>query len=138
MVLPALNFDASPMAGWRLAALSITGIALFVFEPRIALELKDGQALACVLGALANLLFVCAYFAMLARRYLVIDQPSYAGCKLLAWLAVAATLGALIPLTIGDKVSVSIGYVLWVGSATMLAFATIYVSRTEMDDELRP
>jgi len=75
MVLPALNFDARPMAGWRLAALSITGIALSVFEPRIALELEYGQAPAYVLGALANVSFVCAYFTMLARRYLVIDQP---------------------------------------------------------------
>mgnify|MGYP001561264676 CR=1 FL=1 len=48
-------------------------------------------------------------------------------------LATAGTVGVLIPLTYGaEKFSVSIGYVLWVGAATLLAFAAHRLSTAEV------
>ena len=116
---------------FRSAGLSFVGAIAFLSFRGSSLE--QGQAPACLIGALANLLFVSVYLALLARSYLRWTKPRYKACSLMASLAAAGTVGVLVPLTLGsEKFTVSIGYVLWVGAATLLAMAAHRLSTVEV------
>ena len=96
------------------------------------------KADACLIGAFANLLFVSAYVALLARPYLPITRPSvgsrtYKASVFMACVAAAGTLGVLVPLAFGsESFRVSIGYMLWVGSAALLVFAARRLSISDL------
>ena len=124
--LPAIDIAATPVSGRQAAYLSFRGASIaarniFTSDGR---RLGRGQTAACLMGAFANLLFASAYVALLARRHSPVRWPTYRACALMAGLAAGGTVGVLIPLMFGsEQFTVSIGYVLWVGAATLLAFA---------------
>lgn len=128
LALPAITIAATQTLGWRAVCLSFEG-ACMIFGS----QLERGQAPACLIGALANLLFVSTYFALLVRRYLPVTWPTYEASAFMARLAAAGTLGVLIPLAFGsEEFSVSIGYFLWVGAATLLTFAARHLRIAEV------
>ena len=133
LALPAINYAATPIVGWQAVRLSFIGAPAV-----LGFQHEKGQADACLIGAFANLLFVSAYVTLLARPYLPITRPSvgsrtYKASVFMACVAAAGTLGVLVPLAFGsESFRVSIGYMLWVGSAALLVFAARRLSISDL------
>jgi hypothetical protein len=122
--LPAIEIAATPATGWQAFMLSFLGAWSAVTHGGSGLE--RGQASACLIGAGTNLLFALSHIGLTVCPFLPADRRPNRQCTLMACLAAAGTLGSLIPLMFGSEdFSVSIGYVLWVVSAAILALAAV-------------
>ncbi len=87
-------------------------------------DLERGQAPACLLGALANVLMVGGYIGYHLRRF---SKKSRSYCLVAAWLAGSAAvcaLGAAVFLATGSESFVPlVGYFVWLASMVTISFA---------------
>jgi hypothetical protein len=112
LFLPAIQWADSIVSGYAALNMTFLGIYFFSWEPSPA---RLGPALLiCVLGALANVLMLLGYVGVLARLQVF--------SRLVATSAVLVAL-AVIPLAGGVMGNRQSGYVLWVGTAVILASA---------------
>jgi hypothetical protein len=114
--LPAVVIAGDLTFGFPAALLSFIGL--------VTRDLERGQAPACLLGALANVLMVGGYVCYNLRRFSQKLRPSYLVAARLAGLAAVCALGSAVFLAIGSETFVPlIGYFAWLASMIIMSFA---------------
>ena len=114
--LPAVVIAGDLTFGFMAALLSFVGM----FER----GLERGQAPACLLGALANVLMVGGYVCYSLRWFSQMLSSPYLVASSLAGLAAVCALGAAVFLATGSETFAPlIGYFAWLASMIIMSFA---------------
>ena len=118
LFLPALRIAGDLIVGRTALFLSFYGSVYGFFDSPEA-----GQWPACLLGALANLLFVFCYGSLVLRCHFQ-RGLTYTSCKAVALSTCALMLAVHVPLWFGsEEYSIHIGHIVWVASSALLAIA---------------